>query len=391
MGYGDIDSAVSRSQFLKYAEDLAAIYGLEKQRRTELRQAYEGLADLVHAMSDGAFIANAERNIVEINNAACSLLNTNRTRAIGMPTLSLLHAVPARSKAGTTPTLQAVIQGEEQILTTDSGKSIRFSPTLMKNGWLLCLLRDVTEEKRIQHLKQDFLGLLSHELRTPLTGILGFAELLMTRASSLEAEDAEAIRNIHDSGMRMFKIVDELLKFATLQHERHEMRQEPLQLALLMYGIFEQMGREASKRNISLYLNHDSANPAIICGNSAMLREMFKNIIHNTIIFGKPNGNTVVRILPPVDGTITIKVEDDGIGIPDDLLGKVFDSFFQVEGSLSRKYQGLGLGLSIAQLIAGIHGGTITLESELDQGTTCTISLPLVIHSAPSSSKEVNA
>ncbi|MFV0347408.1 MAG: ATP-binding protein [Halodesulfovibrio sp.] len=391
MGYGDIDSAVSRSQFLKYAEDLAAIYGLERQHRTELKQAYEGLADLVHAMGDGAFIANAERNIVEINNMACTLLETGRARALGMPTLTLLNALPTRNASGLTPSLQAILQGEEQTITTDSGKCIRITPTLMKNGWLLCLLRDVTEEKRIQHLKQDFLGLLSHELRTPLTGILGFAELLLTRAASFETDDADAIRNIHDSGMRMFKIVDELLKFATLQHERHEMRREPLQLALLMYGIFEQMGREASARNISLYLDHDAAHPAIINGNSAMLREMFKNVIHNTIIFGKKDGNTVVRILPPANNTIIIKIEDDGIGIPDNLLKKVFDSFFQVEGTLSRRHQGLGLGLSIAQLIARIHGGTISLASELDNGTTCTISLPLVIHSAPSSSKEVNA
>lgn len=391
MGYGDIDSAVSRSQFLKYAEDLAAIYGLERQRREELKKAYQGLSDLVHAMGDGAFIANTERKIMEINQSACSLLGKTRVQTISQHVSELLRQPATGQDYSVPPLSQPVLRGEVQTITGASGKIIRLIPTMMENGWMLCLLRDVTEETRIMNLKQDFLGLLSHELRTPLTGILGFTELLIARKETITGEDAEAILHIHESGMRMFKIVEELLRFATLQNERHEIQQEPMQLSLLIHSIFEQMARQAQEKGVSLYLDHDIYSPIILRGNSAMLRELFKNVIHNAIIFGKQDGNIVVRILSTSPTEVVIEVEDDGIGIPQNMLHKVFDSFFQVEGTLSRKHQGLGLGLSIAQLIARIHGGTISLKSELDHGTTCTITLSLSHCTPQPSSKEVNA
>lgn len=377
MEYGDVDRAVSHTQFLKYAEDLAAVYELERKRREELKQVYEGISDLVHSIQDGVFIVHSSGVISEINLPACLLLGQDRAWIIGKPVDQVLHQACATHPLPPPEQTQQSAHGQTQTLHLSSGNILRLTYTSMKNGWTFCLLRDATEEVRVENIKHDFLALLSHELRTPLTGILGFSELLMENSESYLEFEREAVTSIHESGMRMFRIVDELLKFANLQSEHREAHQEPLQVPLLISNVFEQLEPIAQSKGISLFIHHDAGLPIIIRGNALMLRELFKHVIQNSIIYGKENGNVTVRIQPSENETITIAVEDDGIGIPAECIGKVFNSFYQVEDTLRRNYQGLGLGLSISRIITRIHGGSISLSSDLHQGTTCVITLPV--------------
>ncbi len=377
MGYGDIDRAVSQSQFLRYAEDLAAVYDMERQRRTQLKQVYEDIANIVHMMQEGALITNNKGVVREVNQAACDMLDMPRARMLG-GNLEELFRKAGASHSGTIHPAQTPFSANQvQTIILSSGRIIRSTCCSMKNNWTLCMLRDATKEVQMENIKQDFFALLSHELRTPLTGVLGFTELLMSQQGSNPALEAEALKSIHESGLRMFKIVDELLRFASLQGERHEMQQEPLQVPLLIRSVFELLEPVAERRNISLFIDHDQSNPVILRGNSAMLREMLRHIIQNSIVFGKENGNVAIRVRQSQGKQAVIEIEDDGIGIPSNLMDKVFDSFYQVEDTLSRRHQGLGLGLSIARIIARIHGGSISLSSEVGQGTTCTITLPM--------------
>lgn len=376
MGYHDVDTAISHSQFLKYAEDLAAVYSLERKRNAELQQAHEGFSDIVHVLDEGGFIADASLVVRAINKRACSLLHLDCSQPIGKPLHTVLREAGALQHTFPTPPSRSLQEGQEQTLHLSSGRVLRMTCSLMKNGWLFCMIRDATEELRLENIKQDFFALLSHELRTPLTGILGFTELLLTQERPPQGLEAEAIKNIHDSGQRMYRIVDELLRFATLQSERRDMEREPLQLPLLVSSVVSRLESMATRKEISVFITYDKDNPVIIRGNAAMIGDMLQHVVQNGIQFGTTGGNVAIRIHPPESGMVRITIEDDGIGIPQSQLSKVFESFYQVEDTLGRRTSGLGLGLSIARIVARIHGGSIALDSDEGKGTTCTITLP---------------
>lgn len=231
---------------------------------------------------------------------------------------------------------------------------------------------DITEIRNLEKIKRDFVANLSHELRTPLTSIKGFAE-------SLEDEVTESGKHylsiIERNTERLINIVKDLLLLSELEDKDIKPEMEEVNLKALIsdvLGIFEQKAKE---KNLILKFNTDE-NISTIKGDTFKLEQMFINLLENAIKYTE-KGEVAVTLRQNND-KIIIEISDTGIGIPESHLPRIFERFYVVDKSRSRKLGGTGLGLSIVKHIVLIHGGEINVDSSYRVGTKFTITLPII-------------
>ena len=231
-----------------------------------------------------------------------------------------------------------------------------------------------SEAETANRLKDDFVSIISHELRTPLNAMLGWTAML--RKGSLDsATAARALQSIHDNATRQARLVDELLDFSRLQSGRLTLDVEPCDLRRLLRGVVESMIPSAAARGIELDL---APVPTVqLQGDPRRLEQVFFNVVGNALKFTENGGRVTIRAAADADN-VEVRITDTGAGIDPAFLPFVFDRFRQGERASSRRYGGVGLGLSIARELVEAHGGRISAESEgRGYGATFVITLPL--------------
>ena len=224
--------------------------------------------------------------------------------------------------------------------------------------------------------KSDFLANMSHELRTPLNAIIGFASIMRDgKFGPLKKRYAEYAAMITDSGSHLLAIINDILDLAKAEANQLVLDEEEIELAhtvTLSMSILQDMSKRAG-----VVCTTDIQNDLpILVADAAKIRQIVINLLGNAIKFTNPGGMVRVVVRREADGAIAISVCDTGIGIPQDKIDLVLTPFGQVESVLARRHNGAGLGLPITKRLVELHGGTLTLESELGVGTTATIRLP---------------
>lgn len=230
------------------------------------------------------------------------------------------------------------------------------------------------EAETANRLKDDFVSIISHELRTPLNAMLGWTSML--RKGSLDAgTSSRALQSIHDNATRQARLVDELLDFSRLQAGRLTLDVERFDLRVLLRGVVESMIPSAAASGIDLDL---APIPALqLRGDPRRLEQVFFNVLGNALKFTDRGGRVTIRATL-LDGSAEVRITDTGAGIDPEFLPFVFDRFRQAERASSRRYGGVGLGLSIARELVEAHGGRIRAESAgSGQGATFVITLPI--------------
>jgi heavy metal sensor kinase len=213
----------------------------------------------------------------------------------------------------------------------------------------------------------------SHELRTPLTVIRTEAEVALGKGLSVEQHE-ELLGSILEECERLTRLTDQLLSLAREDARGSKPPSGVVDLADLVRDVVETMRLLAETKGVALHYGNNGPLP--VRGDETRLREVFYNLLDNAIKY-TPEGGTVEVRLGQREQAVVVTVRDTGIGIPPEHLPRVFDRFYRVDKSRSRAEGGTGLGLSIAQKIVTDHGGRIELVSAPDQGTTCTVTLPL--------------
>ncbi len=224
--------------------------------------------------------------------------------------------------------------------------------------------------------RTDFLMATSHELRTPLNAVLGFSEILATEMFGplQNARYREYARIIHDSGNHVLSLVNDLLDLAKLDAGKLELRIEPVQVLKIVIDCVRSIETQATRDHIGVSIHvHDGIDR--IFGDDKRLRQMVLNLLSNALKFTPVGGEIVIDAFRR-GGGIAIAVSDTGIGIKAEDIPKVLEPFGQVDGALSRKHAGTGLGLPLTRELAELHGGSLTVESRVNRGTTVTITLP---------------
>ena len=226
--------------------------------------------------------------------------------------------------------------------------------------------------KETEKMRRDFTANVSHELKTPLTSINGFAEILATGNTS--KEDTIKFANIiHKEGNNLLGLIDSIINLSRIETMDSDKSFENINIKEIAQEIVNKLSLRAKDKNLNLNL---MAEDVKIQGDKRMLEDLLYNLIDNGIKYNKPNGDVNVFI-NKLDKNCIIKVKDTGIGIPKEEEEKVFERFYRVDKSRSKKVGGSGLGLSIVKHIVIYHNGQIFLNSELDKGTEIKIILPI--------------
>ena len=243
----------------------------------------------------------------------------------------------------------------------------------------ILVFHDVTEIKRLETIRSDFVANVSHELRTPLTAIQGYVETLIHSPPADSRERQQFLEIIERHTERLGRLTEDLLTLADLESGKIQIAPRPVDTANLVQQTLEVFWDRAAKKNIKL--NHKIAKPCgTISGDPDRLQQLFINLVDNAIKY-TPSGGTVTLSAAECqaeDGArqIEISVADSGVGIPEKDLPRLTERFYRVDKTRSRDLGGTGLGLAIVKHIVQAHRGELKIASELNKGTTFSVRLP---------------
>ncbi|HDI00591.1 MAG TPA: HAMP domain-containing protein [Firmicutes bacterium] len=242
---------------------------------------------------------------------------------------------------------------------------------LLEDGRKVAVFHDITEFKKLERIKADFVANVSHELRTPLTAIKGFVETLEEEATPVQQHFLQIIRRHSD---RLINLVNDLLILSKLEDRELKLEIQEVNLKDLVSDVLRMFEGRIKEKNLTAELFAEEDN-AVIHGDPFLLEQLFINLIDNAIKYNVENGRIELR-LSPIDGHMKIEVSDTGIGIAREHLDRIFERFYVVDKGRSRELGGTGLGLSIVKHIVLAHNGRIDVQSEPGRGTTFTVVLP---------------
>ena len=240
-------------------------------------------------------------------------------------------------------------------------------------GSVLLVVSDVTETKRVEAVRRDFVANASHELKTPAASIQAAAETLVSVAARDPAAVPRFASQLEREALRLSRIVADLLDLSRLE-SGSELGQ-PVRLDVLVREEAERFEERCRETDLSLEI--DAPAPASVSGSARDLSLLVRNLVDNAIRYTRPGGRITVTVVP--GGAVTeLRVADDGLGIPTRDLPRVFERFYRVDRARSRETGGTGLGLAIVKHVAENHGGSVEVTSELGRGSTFTVRLPSI-------------
>ena len=264
--------------------------------------------------------------------------------------------------------------GEEQRLRAHVAELEATKATLEKTSADLSAAVEAAEAG--SRAKSAFLASMSHELRTPLNAVLGFSETMEKEVHGPlgAAQYREYVQDIHNSGAHLLSLINDILDLSRLDAGQGELREEVFSPVDEIEDSLRMVAVQA--RNAQVHLKSEIApGLPMLNGDRRRLRQILLNLLSNALKFTPAGGDVTAQAFMTADGLV-LKVSDTGIGIAPEDFAKALEPFGQVDSSLARKYEGSGLGLPLTRQLVELHGGSLTLESEVGQGTTVTVTLP---------------
>lgn len=355
--------------------DLAT--SLEEQTQ-ELVQNDKRLYELINHLVIGVMLIDEHRTIKMINPAMSIILGEDVSQLVGN------SYVEATKSYGLSHMIEMAYQKNEKqndeiyfYYPKDKIVDANIVPIDGKEPGeknLIILLYDITEIRRLEKVRTDFVTNASHELKTPVTALKGFSETLLDGAM----EDKEVLKQFLEimlaESSRLDFLVNDILELSKLEQKQVPMKVEEINITEAVIATFQIVKQKADEKKMKLNIIEE--DNLFITGDSSRFKQILANLINNAVVYTQEGGEVEV-ITKKEDDFAVIKVSDNGIGIPEDEQDRIFERFYRVDKARSRNSGGTGLGLSIVKYLVESLNGFITVESKLGLGTTFIVRLPI--------------
>lgn len=331
---------------------------------------------ILGSMVEGVAVVNAAERLAFANQSFADILELDVPPKPGSSLLEVARQTEMIEA------VRKVLAGEPRVeaeITTGTLRQHFFAATVAavhadNNLGAVIVLHDITELRKLERVRRDFVANVSHEFRTPLTAIQGFAETLLAGAMNDPEYRARYLGIILDHSRRLARLTEDLLELSKMDADRLEMEIRRVSVSLLIEGCVETTRHRAQEKELELVAAMPNKVPDIAC-DRRRLAEVLQNLIDNAVQYTLPHGKITVSAKAR-DAEIVFTVADTGIGIPKADQSRIFERFYRVDAARSREAGGTGLGLSIAKHIVEAHGGRIWVDSELGQGSQFHFSVP---------------
>jgi two-component system phosphate regulon sensor histidine kinase PhoR len=380
---GDYEQPAPREradEFGKLGRAIDRMRGQLQERMESLTRERNGLRAILACMLEGVVAVDREERIVLLNKVAANLLNTPEADSIGKRVWELTRIQEVNDSLA--EVLRDAVEHTREVRLTKAFRErvieLQAAPLKGAGGELLgavLVLHDVTELRRLEEVRQEFVANVSHELKTPLTAIRGFVETLIDDGDVDEATRSRFLSRVKDQTLRISALVSDLLVLSRVESEEEALERGPVDLRSPVKDCSRRFAAHASDRNLR-FETEIPEEAVIVLGDEEGLRQAVDNLLDNAFKY-TPEGGSVRLGLHVEEQNAVIEVEDTGIGIETQHIGRIFERFYRVDKARSRELGGTGLGLAIVKHIVAAHNGEVTVRSVPSEGSRFSVVIPL--------------
>lgn len=346
-----------------------------KEMLAEVTSEKKKVETILNYMTDGVIAFNRHGQVIHINPAAKNILTNRFIDSVTFD--EFMKSLDIGLDIAQINEEQVISEPVHKVQYQDRFLRVHLATFTDDNNnvdGIIIVLQDITEEHKLEKMRREFVANVSHELRTPLTSVKSYTETLLDGALQDQSVAQHFLGVINEETDRMTRLVRDLLTLS--QHDGGiKLNLEAISINDLLASCIERMKREAREKGQDLKLEVKNRIP-LIDGDRHRLDQLFINIIGNAVKYTPEKGRITVKVNCNKE-FVVVTVEDNGIGIPEQDLGRIFERFYRVDKARSRQLGGTGLGLAIAKEIAVLHGGNISAKSKLGKGTQIIVELPL--------------
>jgi two-component system phosphate regulon sensor histidine kinase PhoR len=353
----------------------------------ELSEDRAQLLAVLTSMVEGVMVLDSRGHVLQINPALERMFGITRLEARGRPCAELFRHQQLNDLV--TAVLRSRTHQQDEIVLPLSGRCLQIEASPAggereNEASAVLVLHDMTELRRLEKIRKDFVANVSHELRTPLTSIKGYVEALLDGAKDDPAASVKFLEIILKQSDRLNLIIEDLLELSKIESGGISLKEEPLELRSVIDRTLSIITPIAEKNHHRLVTAVDPSLPPV-AGDEGRLVQVLTNLLDNAVKYTPAGGTITVgaklapllgNVDPPV-GTIELSVADTGIGIPEEDRPRVFERFYRVDKARSRELGGTGLGLAIVKHIVEGHGGQVWVEANHPQGSRFVVRLPI--------------
>ena len=349
------------------------------QRRVQELESQRNQAQaILESMVEGVAALDREERVLWLNTSAQRLFGVTTEQAAGKRLTELFRQpeIEALIKEVLSQRRPAV---REVHTFPPQERSVRVQAAPCEGGAmdaaLVLVAQDVTEMRRLEGMRREFVANVSHELKTPLTSIKGLVETLLSGALEDAANNRRFVSLIDEDTTRLARLIDDLLELSQIESRAVPLQAQSVNVRELVDQVAARFHAQLRECQVAFENRIPESSPPVR-GDAERLRQVFVNLIDNAVKFNKASGRITVHAVSQ-GPLLAVTVEDTGIGIPDADLPRIFERFYRVDKTRSRELGGTGLGLAIVKHLIELHQGSVAVSSRLNQGTTFTVLLPL--------------
>jgi len=376
---GKVPNTKQLKEYTKFSEiqDLVASYRsmieIIKKNNFDLNSQQSKTEIILEHMADGVIAFSVSEEVVHMNKSAMRLLNLDQYDDTFDKINKKLNLNLEFDKIMYLPNYSSI---EVRASAGENFLNIVLVPFFNEKFipmGVIMMVRNVTESAKLENMRKEFVANVSHELRTPLTSIKGYSETIMD-GNLTEAEIKKFTKVINTEANRMERLVSDLLQLSRFDNKKVNLKKTMFYLPELVQAVCDKLKYVAKEKNHSLECIVLNDTPRVFADKDS-IEQVIVNIITNSIKYTKENGEIKVYV-GSINGSVYFKVVDNGIGIPESDLSRIFERFYRVDKARSRSMGGTGLGLAIVKEIVDANNGKIDIKSEVDKGTEVLVTLP---------------